>query len=152
MCSLALVETTKAKASTDSAGYVRTLSGWAERKMLQMPEITPVTVLCQGMFCKTIEGQDQTLLLLGDTTIHGFRAMCNCLAKKQQVSRQRIESLSVPRGGVNIAPAMRRSLMSRRRLPRYASWSANLIRSLQIELQGNPYARMRPATTSQGAK
>ena len=37
------------------------------------------------------EGQDQMLLLLDDTTIHDFRAACNCLARKQQVSRQRLK-------------------------------------------------------------
>ena len=73
------------------------------------------------------EGQDQMLLLLDDTLIHDFRAACNCLARKQQVSRQRIERLSGPRGGVNRAPAMRRSLMSRRRLTRYDRWRAKLV-------------------------
>ena len=65
-------------------------------------------------------GQNQILLLLDAKIIHVLRALCNCLAGKQQVSRQRIGRLSVPRGGVNSAPAMRRLLMSRRRLTRHA--------------------------------
>ena len=73
------------------------------------------------------EGQDQMLLLLAGATIHGFRATCNCLARKQQVSRHRSDRLSVLRGRINRAPAMRRSLTSRRRLTRYDRWSVKLV-------------------------
>ena len=54
----------------------------------------------------TTEGHDQMLLLLDDAKIHGFRASCNILARKLLVSMQKNETLSVPRGGVNRAPAM----------------------------------------------
>ena len=166
-CSLALVESTKAKASTNSAGYVEHWAGGQREKCCECEkEQLPPFVVKQGFakLCRSLEsiqpmrspvrfrhlspyphksavmakvfgsvtswrteGQDQMLLLLGDTLIHGFRATCNCLATKQQVSRQRTERLSVPRGGVNRAPAMRRSLMSRRRLTRYDLWSAKQV-------------------------
>ena len=98
------------------------LGGWATRKLLR----SPVRFRHLSPRWKT-EGQDQMLLLLDDTLIHDFRAACNCLARKQQAPRQRIERLSGPRGGVNRAPAMRRSLMSRRRLTRYDRWRAKLV-------------------------
>ena len=147
-CSPALVETTKAKLWSNSAGYVEHWVGGQREKCFEREKehVPPfVAKQCFSKRCRSLEsihtmrrpvrfrhlsphphksvvmaqvfhsdgwktdGHDQTLLLLDDAITHGFLAECNCLARKQQVSRRL------------------QCEMSRRSLTRCARWSVKFV-------------------------
>ena len=91
----------------------------------------------------TAEGDDQMLLLLDDTIIHGFRGTCNCLARKQLVARHRTERTVRASWRSQQSACNATNLMSRRRLTRRDRSNVKIVSSFHIEYQRTPYAGMR---------